>query len=104
MKKTFEKQLGENIREARRNKVPRVSLEKLARLTGISRVTINNVELGKVPNVGLVTIIEIARALEVPIAVLVGEEEMSGEAIRTMDLVKALIRKETKAKEPKKKK
>ena len=92
MKKKFsEKIMGDNVRRARRNRIPSMSLDELAEASGVTRVTINNIELGKIPNPGIITIVQISQALETPIGMIVGEEKMSDEDLRAMEAVRAVI-------------
>ncbi len=98
MKKgTFEARLGEKVRQIRLSKSPRMSLESLAESSGLSRVTVNNLELGKLPEVGLDTVMKVARALQVPIGVLV-DDEYTVEAARALELIRALQGKEERKK------
>jgi transcriptional regulator with XRE-family HTH domain len=85
----FEQTVGEKIRSIRFSRSPRISMETLAERADLSRQTINNLELGKIPNVAVPTLMAVARALEVPIGVLV-DDEMTIEAIRALELIQSL--------------
>jgi len=67
-----------------------MSLDDLAVASGLSRVTMNNIELGKLPNASITNIVAISQALDVPIGVLVGEEPMSDEDIRAISVIRSL--------------
>jgi transcriptional regulator with XRE-family HTH domain len=98
MGKSFEQELGERIRDIRLSKNPRISMEALAERAGLSRQTINNLELGNTPNVSLQTVLAISKALEVSIGLLAGEENLPSEGIRAVEAVKAIYRQERDAK------
>jgi len=85
------KTMGDNIRRARRNRIPSMSLDALAELSGVTRVTINNIELGKLPQPGIGTIVQIAQALDVPIGMLIGEEPMSDADVKALGILRSLI-------------
>ncbi len=87
----FLREVGQRIRDIRKSKVPKMSSEKLAELAGLTYVTINNIENGKLPKVSLATIMSIAAALSVPVSYLVGESDLVKEALKSLDLIKKVL-------------
>jgi transcriptional regulator with XRE-family HTH domain len=70
---TFEEVIGNRIRQVRRSKLPVMSIEKLAELSGLSRQTITSIEKGKSKKVAISTITAIARALSASLDDLTGD-------------------------------
>jgi transcriptional regulator with XRE-family HTH domain len=70
--------VGNNLRELRRRR--ELSLDQLARLTGLSRTVLGQLELGKTsPSVA--TVWRIAQAFEVPFSTLLATEERAGTTV-----------------------
>jgi len=66
-----------------------LSLERLARVSGVSRAMLGQVELGRsVPSINVVW--KVARALEVPFAALIGDEERAGPCLMPREQAKRL--------------
>ena len=59
--------MGEKIRELR--KKAKLSQDELAEMSGVSRVTINNIETGRIGAVMTTTLQAIAEALGVPVGI-----------------------------------
>jgi len=69
--KTIGEKIGEQLRKIRRSKIPEVTIEKLADLSGLSRQTIGAIEKGKKPKVAFANMIKIAKALDISVDDLV---------------------------------
>ncbi|MBU1916679.1 helix-turn-helix domain-containing protein [bacterium] len=69
--------MNENIRLLRKTK--NMSQSKLARLSGISGDYMNRIELGKVKNIGLEKLTNIAKALDVELVALFQTSKMPAE-------------------------
>lgn len=66
------------------------SLERLSKLSGVSRAMLGQIELGRsVPTINLLW--KVARALEVPFAALTGELHIQGTAVLRADRAKVLV-------------
>jgi transcriptional regulator with XRE-family HTH domain len=66
------------------------SLERLSKLSGVSRAMLGQIELGRsVPTINLLW--KVARALEVPFAALTGEPHIQGTVILRADRAKVLV-------------
>lgn len=61
--------IGDNIRRIRSEKD--ISMSELAKITGLSRYTINNIEYSRLKDIRLSTLQKIAAALNVDIAELI---------------------------------
>lgn len=80
--------IGANLRELRNQRS--LSLDATARLTGLSRATLGQIELGtNTPSVGVVW--KIARAFEVPFAALLAAPQKVTTAVLRSDKAKRLI-------------
>src|SRR5258708_525228 len=66
----FYGEVGRRIREARKRRTPALTQDELARLVGLTRTSITNVEQGRQKCL-LHTLAEIANALEVEVASLI---------------------------------
>ena len=75
--KGFMNSMNENIRLLRKTK--NMSQSKLARISGISGDYMNRIELGKVKNIGLEKLTNIAKALDVELVDLFQTSKMSAE-------------------------
>lgn len=89
--KNYYKTVGDRVRMIRKSKSPKMSSEKLAELSGLNYVTINNLENGKMPDVKLGTILKVAKALGVQPEVLVANEQVSGAIDRLKQIQKLLL-------------
>ncbi|ENK0837074.1 helix-turn-helix domain-containing protein [Clostridium sporogenes] len=70
--------IGNNIRKIRESK--KMSLRKLSELSGVAKTTLHEAETGKV-NTSAVTLEKVAKALEVPVSVLLNEDMTNKTAI-----------------------
>jgi DNA-binding XRE family transcriptional regulator len=66
----FYEEVGRRIREARKRRTPALTQDELARLVGLTRTSITNVEQGRQKCL-LHTLAEIATALQVEVATLI---------------------------------
>lgn len=64
---SIEREIGRKIRQARRVRVPEMSIEKLAEIAGLSRQTVSAVENGKQRKVSFDVIARLAHALGITI-------------------------------------
>ncbi len=94
MNSTYKK-LGDRINKIRKSKTPKMNGEKLAELSGLSATTIYNLENGKLSEVKLDTIFRVAKALEVPVSVLV-DDEVTIEAASLIELIRTKLEKPRK--------
>jgi transcriptional regulator with XRE-family HTH domain len=80
--------VGHNLRRLRTRRG--YSLERLARLSGVSRAMLGQIELGRsVPTINLLW--KVTRALEVPFAALTGGPDIRGTAVLRGDDAKVLV-------------
>lgn len=89
----YYKKLGKRIKFYRDSKNPPWSGAKLSEMSKLSAVTINNIENGKLPKVSLDALRKIARALDIPMSMLV-DDEISVEAARTIEIIKSVLKNE----------
>jgi transcriptional regulator with XRE-family HTH domain len=79
--------VGKNLRRLRTRRGH--SLERLARLSGVSRAMLGQIETGKsVPTIGLLW--KVATALGVPFATLIAAQELQGTVVLPRDRAKVL--------------
>lgn len=74
----FEMSLGNNIKTIRNSK--KISLQKLSDISGVAKSTLHDAEMGKV-NPSATTLEKVAKALEVPVSVLLNEDMANKTAI-----------------------
>lgn len=73
----YAKKMGARIRNIRKRKEPKMSIEKLAELSGLSAMTVGEVERGNIPLVSFAIIRRIAAALNVPVKALTSQTDLA---------------------------
>lgn len=91
------KEIGERIRKYR--KEAGMTSDDLAVGAGLTQPFISRIENGRVPRVSIETIVKISRALKCPVSVLIGEERMSSETLRAIELLRTVLKNEKIEKE-----
>ncbi len=102
MNKTMEKllkEVGKRIKSHRKEQG--MSGEQLADKAGLTTTYVSRVENGLVPGVSLDVIIRIAKALNIPASVLIGESEATQEALKAIELLKSILKSEIDTKSDK---
>lgn len=84
--------IGKKIRKAREG--TNLSIEQLAARTSITYSYLSQIEHGKRKGVSLAIIMRISEALRVPIAALVGEDEIISEAAKAIQQIQKILKQE----------
>ena len=83
--KSIETIIGEKIRSIRRSRIPLITIEQLAEMSGLSRQTVGAIEKGKQPKVSYVTLARIAKALKMSLDELTGDVHLLIEQVAEQD-------------------